>query len=110
MIVRFRSKAEERDIREFKERCSEFYLPRLKYHQALLNHYSRYTGSRLPLETLEQIQRESFEALDLLWWGLPPEEQEELVEWLAPWWAEIKALRARNRALAERALAQAGER
>ena len=51
-------------------------------------------------ETLAMVHRSSFEAIALYWSGLPPDEQDELVEKLAPAWARLEAWRARNKARA----------
>ena len=106
MILKFRGKREEREIEEWKQKVIAHYLPRALEFQAYLDDAKR-RGFSFEPETLAMVHQRSFEAMGLYWMGLPPEEQDELVQQLAPAWARLEALRARNKALADRALAQA---
>jgi hypothetical protein len=54
--------------------------------------------------SLLKIQQETYETLNLYWLGLPPRRAENLVKQLAPQWAELDALMARNRENAKRLL------
>lgn len=73
-------------------------------------HLHRYVESdSLPIEALLGIERESFEALTLLWAGLPPRKADELVERLAPWWAKFNAMMVANREKAKAMVANRTE-
>jgi hypothetical protein len=104
MIISFRNKQEEREVADFVRRLHARFMPRALYFRDYLQGSKRW-GYHVPIETMEMIER--LEALELLWMGLPPKEAEEFIELLAPAWAEWKALRARNKASADRAIAEA---
>jgi hypothetical protein len=63
-----------------------------------------------PLEAVLAIRQRSFDALAKLWSWLPPDEQEKMIERLAPGWAEVRALQERTRALALRQVEKHAER
>lgn len=54
----------------------------------------------LPIDALLRVGRESFEALVLLWAGLPPRQADEFIDRLAPRWAQLVAMMERNREMA----------
>jgi hypothetical protein len=60
----------------------------------------------LPTEALLAAQQEIFEALALLCAGLPPHHKNEMIERMAPKWAELVGLMNENRRAALRALAK----
>ena len=51
----------------------------------------------VPFELLLEIQKEQFEALNLLWLGLDPKTKREMEKKLAPGWRELMALVEANR-------------
>ena len=62
----------------------------------------------LPIDALLEVERESFGTLTVYWAGLPPRKADEFVRQLAPQWAELTALMARNREKAKAMLAKRG--
>jgi hypothetical protein len=59
------------------------------------------SGRKLPLSELLRIQRDCFDALELVWRGLPPREQREFEDRLAPSWAETRPKLKRQYELAK---------
>jgi hypothetical protein len=94
IIVFPRHYDEEAETAAFVRRLLAEMMPRTE-------HINKYVQSGyLPSEALLSAQQESFEALALLWAGLPPAHADRMIERLAPRWAEFVALRERT---AERA-------
>lgn len=60
----------------------------------------------LPIDALLRVQREGFEMLTLYWAGKPPRKADKLVKQLAPQWAELMKMMARNKEKAEAMLAK----
>jgi hypothetical protein len=102
MILNFPDEQEEeQEWRQFENKVIGELLPRQLEIKARLD------GGRLPINTLLALQQETFAGLALLHAGLPPHEAEKFVRNIAarlgPEWL---ALRRRNKARADRALAE----
>ena len=79
-------------------------LPRLQELSKYVE--SEYTS----LDSLIQIERESWEALALMFAGLGPGHRERFLEWLVPKLAKFEALRAKTRQKAEERIRRHKER
>ncbi len=67
-------------------------------------------GDQIPVSLLIDLSRQSFETLVVFWAGLPSRQAERFIEKCVPWWAELKAMRDRNRELAAKMLTKADRR
>jgi hypothetical protein len=98
---------EQWELNGFKRKVLREALSDTLQWKALLEE-AKASGFRLSINTLLEAQREIFSWMELLWRGLPPKEADEYVEKLArlfgPEWLEM---RAKIKALALRAIAQA---
>ena len=91
---------DEEETAEFVEKFVREMMPRLKLIQQLIH-----SGMMSP-EGLIGAQREIFESMELLCAGLPPHHKHEMIERMAPRWAELVGLMNENRKAALRALAK----
>ena len=91
---------EEEATAEFVEKYVREMMPRLKLIQQLIH-----SGMMSP-EGLIGAPKEIFEGMALLCAGLPPHHKHEMIERMAPQWAELVGLMNENRRAALRALAK----
>ncbi len=91
---------EDRETAEFVDTLTRQRLPRLRELSKYVE--SEYTS----LDSLIRIQRESWEALALMFAGLGPGYRERFLEGLSPKLAEFEAMRAKTRAKAKALIAK----
>jgi hypothetical protein len=91
---------EEEETAEFVEKYVGEMTPRLKLTQQFIH-----SGMMSP-EGLIGAQQEIFEDMAVLCAGLPPHHKHEMIERMAPRWAELVGLMNENRKAALRALAK----
>jgi hypothetical protein len=98
------AEAEEAEVKTFVAQFEADTFLRRQYLREYLE------SGRASIDSILQIQRESFDMLALLWAGLSPRRQEQMIEKLAPQWAEFCALQERNAARAKEYLKRYEER